>query len=175
VILDLRREPLEHLREVLEAASGTSDSIEPLLGRLAGRILFERASQCHERCVQVASRILVELCNLVKQLDPSLGRLRAADLDLVNADELRVVAEVSIERLQQIRDRELVPCILAEAFECAEGLRVADVAFEYLPIPLDGDVDLPNLLLAQRGKAEHEPQLSLIRRRERKLRLEILR
>jgi hypothetical protein len=56
----------------------------------------------------------------VEQLDAALGRLDAADLDLVNADELLVVAEVAVEGLEEIGDRELVPSVLAEAFERGE-------------------------------------------------------
>ena len=92
----------------------------------------------------------------------------------MGADELLVVADLAVERLEEVGDDELVRRLLAESLERAERLGVRHVALEDRAVTVDGLIDLRHLRLAQSREAEHERDLRFVVGRERELRLEVL-
>ena len=116
----------------------------------------------------------MELRDLVEELDATGGVVGAADLHLVGADELLVVADLAVERLEEIRDDELVRRLATESLEGAERVDVRHVALEDRAVAVDRLFDLRHLRLAKRREAEHERDLRVVVGRERELRLEVL-
>ncbi len=153
---------------------GAGDAVDLLLGELVARLLAQRAGERGEGRIEVARRVLVQRRDLVEQLDPAGRLLAATDLDLVSGDELLPVTDLAVERLEQVRDGQLVASVLAETLESGEGLRVVRIALEHRAVALDGRVDHVHLGLAQLREAEHQAELLLVRRGERELRLEVV-
>ena len=89
--------------------------------------------------LEVAGGVLVELRDLVEELDAARRVVAAADLHLVGADQLLVVADLAVERLEEIRDDELVRAARARGAR-ARRARCAfdDVALEDRAVALDG-------------------------------------
>src|SRR5436190_7723373 len=110
----------------------------------------------------------------MKKIDGTRRIVTPAHLNFVRADELRVVADLPIKRLEEVGDDELVLRLVSETLERSERLRVSDVALEDRTVALDRLVDLRHLRLAKCRKAKHERDLLLVVGRERELRLEVL-
>ena len=116
-VLGLGRELFEHAGEIREASRRASDAIELLLGGLVGGVFLQRASERGEGRTELTRRVLVQLRDLMQELHATHDVVAATHLHLVSADELLPVSDVSIEWLQQVRDRELVLLVPAKALE----------------------------------------------------------
>ena len=99
----------------------------------------------------VAERVLVEARDAVQQLD-LLERIgRAADLNLVHADELRPVAGRLVDRLEDRGRAERVLVAVLQPLEGAQGRLVVRLALEDLAIELDRARHVVEVLLVELG------------------------
>ncbi len=125
--------------------------------------------------LEIIERELVELGDAVQQLDPAIRRARVVRLDLVNRDELLVLARIAIDRLEDLRDELLMRFGLDQALERTDGLLVLRVAVEDLAVSLDGRFDGVHPRLAELGQTEHQGDLLLRIVGERELPVDVVR
>ncbi len=174
-VLDVLDLLLVDLRERVVVGADHRDPREVVLRRLARGVLRESARVRLEGAPEVVERELVQLRDPVEELDPAVGRARVARLDLVDADQLVVLARVAIDRLQDLRDEQLVLLVADELLESRERRLVRGVALEDLAVPFDRRVGHAHPRLAQLGEPQHQRDLLVRVLRHGELALHVVR
>ena len=140
---------------------------------LRGSSRSARANVANAR-VGVVAADLVELGDLVEQLDLA-GRIEGvARHDLVDADLLLPVAARLVDRLEDVRDRELVLGVRDQALEGGDRVAVLILVIEDLAVRLDRRGGLVEVGLAQLREADQQRDLLVRLLDERELAADVV-
>ena len=139
-------ELLERAREPLDRALH--------LGVL--RILAQRPSERLVGVLGIVEADLVAVGDLLVERDLLLGVDGVPRLDLVDGDQARPVAARLVDRLEQLRDVQLLFGVGQDPLERRQRLGVLGLDLQDLAVGLDGGARLAELLLAQVAEAAEE-------------------
>ena len=93
--------------QVLPALQCQRQTLQVLLRLFPRRILSERPRIGHKRIQTIFAALFVQTGNLVQKLDLANRVARVTNHDLVDADEVRPVRPMLVNRLQNARDIQL--------------------------------------------------------------------
>ena len=174
VLLRLVRDLIVERDDLGPLVEASGEAIELAVGHLVARILTHRARVRSERGVGVVAADLVQLRDHVEQLDLA-GRIEGVlRHDLVHADLLGPLAARLVDRLEDVRDRELVLGIADQALERVHRIAVLILDVEDLAIRLDGRSRLVEVRLAQLGEANEQRDLLVRSLDERELTADVV-
>ena len=126
---------------------------------VVARILAHRARERGERGFRVVAADLVQLGDPVEQLDLAGGIEGVPRHDLVHADLLLPVRASLVDRLEDVRDRELVLRVADQPLESRDRIAVLVLEIEHLTVGLDGGGHLAQVRLAQLREADEQRHL----------------
>ena len=174
VLLCLARDLIVERRRVGPLVEAAGQAVELGVRGLVARVLAHRARERRERGVGVVAADLVQLGDLVEQLDLARRIEGVLRHDLVDADLLGPVAARLVDRLEDVRDRELVLGVADQPLEGVDRVAVLVLVLEDLAVRLDGRGQLVEVRLAQLREADQQRDLLVRLLDERELAAEVV-